>query len=73
MGSGIAQVAAVAGHLVKIFDTGLVIEAIAENLALKQEVLKPVLADHFNPETQIRGFLKAFRHTLAYKAAFEEI
>src|ERR1700730_7530405 len=89
MGSGIAQVAAVAGHLVKIFDTqtsavaraietvkaslrrgvargnvseedasatvnrivpvtkleeladtGLVIEAIAENLALKQEVLR---------------------------------
>jgi hypothetical protein len=40
MGSGIAQVAAVAGHLVKIFDTGLVIEAIAENLCRKQEVLR---------------------------------
>lgn len=41
--------------------------------ALKDEVLKPVIAEHFDPETQIRGFLKTFRHTLAYKAAFAKI
>ena len=41
--------------------------------ALKEEVLKPVLAEHFDPETQIRGFLKTFRHTLVYKAAFSRI
>lgn len=40
---------------------------------LKEEVLKPVLAETFNPETQIRGFLKTFRHTLAYKAAISNI
>ena len=41
--------------------------------ALKDEVLKPVLAEEFDPETQIRGFLKTFRHTLVYKAAFSQI
>lgn len=41
--------------------------------ALKEEVLKPVLAEAFNPETQIRGFLKTFRNTLVYKAAFSKI
>jgi len=41
--------------------------------ALKNEVLKPVIAEHFDPETQIRGFLKTFRHTLVYKAAFSRI
>ncbi|KAH7118729.1 hypothetical protein B0J11DRAFT_591121 [Dendryphion nanum] len=41
--------------------------------ALKEDVLKPVLADDFDPETQIRGFLKTFRHTLSYKAAFSRI
>jgi len=41
--------------------------------SLKNEVLKPVLAEVFDPETQIRGFLKTFRHTLVYKAAFSKI
>ncbi|ORY15953.1 hypothetical protein BCR34DRAFT_557894 [Clohesyomyces aquaticus] len=41
--------------------------------ALKNEVLKPVIAEEFNPETQIRGFLRTFQHTLAYKAAFSKI
>lgn len=36
-------------------------------LPLKDEVLKPVLADDFDPETQIRGFLRTFQHTSAYK------
>jgi hypothetical protein len=42
-------------------------------LALKEEVLRPVLAETFDPETQIRGFLKTFKHTLVYKAAFSNI
>ncbi|KAF2746840.1 hypothetical protein M011DRAFT_67900 [Sporormia fimetaria CBS 119925] len=41
--------------------------------ALKDQVLRPVLSKEFNPEVQIRGFLKAFRHTLAYKSAFSKI
>lgn len=41
--------------------------------ALKDEVLKPVLAETFDPETQIRGFLKTFRHTPVYEAAFAKI
>lgn len=41
--------------------------------SLKQDVLKPVLAETFDPETQIRGFLKTFRHTPAYKSAFSQI
>jgi hypothetical protein len=41
--------------------------------ALKDEVLKPVIAEDFDPETQIRGFLKTFRHTTVYKAAFASI
>jgi len=34
--------------------------------ALKDEVLRPVLKEHFDPEAQIRGFLRTFRHTVAY-------
>ena len=41
--------------------------------ALKTEVLEPLLADTFDPETQIRGFLKTLRHTLAYEEAFSQI
>ncbi|KAJ9668811.1 hypothetical protein H2201_001057 [Coniosporium apollinis] len=41
--------------------------------ALKRDVLKPVLHDDFDPEVQIRGFLRAFRHTPAFRAAFENI
>lgn len=41
--------------------------------ALKEEVLKPIIAEKFDPETQIRGFLRTFKHTLAYKAAFSKI
>lgn len=41
--------------------------------ALKNEVLKPVIAETFNPETQIRGFLKTFRHTPVYRDAFSKI
>jgi hypothetical protein len=40
---------------------------------LKEEVLKPVLAESFDPEIQIRGFLKTFRHTVAYKSALSKI
>ncbi|KAJ4303386.1 hypothetical protein N0V90_002279 [Kalmusia sp. IMI 367209] len=40
---------------------------------LKDEVLKPVLAETFDPETQIRGFIRTFRHTLAYEAAIGKI
>ncbi|KAL5443391.1 hypothetical protein PMIN06_008706 [Paraphaeosphaeria minitans] len=42
-------------------------------LPLEKEVLKPVLADKFDPETQIRGFLRTFQHTIAYKLAIERI
>ena len=38
---------------------------------LKEEVLKPVLAESFNPKVQIRGFLKTFRLNLTYKAALQ--
>jgi hypothetical protein len=41
--------------------------------ALKDEILKPVIAENFNPEIQIRGFLRTFRHTLAYQAALSKI
>ncbi|KAL9108479.1 MAG: hypothetical protein Q9227_006694 [Pyrenula ochraceoflavens] len=41
--------------------------------SLRQDVLKPVLADAFDPEIQIRGFLKAIRHTDGFKKAFEEV
>lgn len=41
--------------------------------ALKKYVLQPVIAEEFDPETQIRGFLKTFRHTLSYNAAFSRI
>jgi len=40
---------------------------------LKNDVIKKVLDEDFDPEVQIRGFLKAFRHTPAYKAAFAKI
>lgn len=35
--------------------------------ALKDDVLKPVIAETFSPEAQIRGFLCTFRYTSAYK------
>ena len=41
--------------------------------ALKEDVLKPVLADKFDPEIQIRGFLKAIQHTDAFKQAFKNL
>ncbi|KAF2711582.1 hypothetical protein K504DRAFT_532151 [Pleomassaria siparia CBS 279.74] len=41
--------------------------------SLKEEVLKPVLAEAFDPQIQIRGFLKTFRYTVAYKEAFSKI
>jgi len=41
--------------------------------ALKQEVLAPVLNDAFDPEVQIRGFLKAFRKTPAFEDAFNKV
>lgn len=41
--------------------------------ALKDQVLKPVIAETFDPETQIRGFLRTFRHTPVYKLAFSKI
>jgi hypothetical protein len=41
--------------------------------ALKDEVLKPIIEETFNPETQIRGFLRAFQHTVAYGDSFQQI
>jgi hypothetical protein len=41
--------------------------------ALKDEILKPVIAETFDPETQIRGFLHTFKHTSAFKAALSKI
>lgn len=41
--------------------------------SFKDDVLKPILAENFNPETQIRGYLKAFQHTTAYKNAYSQI
>jgi len=41
--------------------------------ALKKDVLLPVIQGHFDPEVQIRGFLKTFEDTPAFKAAFKEI
>jgi len=41
--------------------------------AFKADVLKPILAEHFDPETQIRGFLKTFQHTTVYKSAIANI
>ncbi|SMR44975.1 unnamed protein product [Zymoseptoria tritici ST99CH_1A5] len=41
--------------------------------ALKQDVLEPVLAETFDPETQIRGFLKTFRKTLAFGTALSDL
>lgn len=41
--------------------------------ALKDQILKPVLAETFDPETQIRGFLNTFKHTSVYKSAFSKI
>jgi len=41
--------------------------------ALKDDVIRPVIENHFDPETQLRGFLKVFQRTLAYNAAFANI
>src|SRR2546423_9193503 len=41
--------------------------------ALKRDVLIPVLQENFDPEVQIRGFLKAFRHTQTFQDAFTRI
>ena len=40
---------------------------------LKDDVLKPVLAGDFDPEVQIRGFLRTFRRTEVFQAALEDI
>jgi hypothetical protein len=37
--------------------------------ALKSDVLEPVIRGQFDPEVQIRGFLKAFQHTAEYENA----
>ncbi|RDA94540.1 hypothetical protein CP533_2744 [Ophiocordyceps camponoti-saundersi (nom. inval.)] len=41
--------------------------------ALKEDVLVPVLEGHFDPEVQIRGFLKTFQHTVTFKKALSSI
>jgi hypothetical protein len=41
--------------------------------ALKRDVLLPVLQARFDPEVQIRGFLRTFEHTPAFQTAFQEI
>ncbi|RCI16379.1 hypothetical protein L249_2455 [Ophiocordyceps polyrhachis-furcata BCC 54312] len=41
--------------------------------ALKKDVLVPVLEGHFDPEVQIRGFLKTFHHTVAFQKALSTI
>lgn len=41
--------------------------------ALRDQILKPVLEETFDPEIQIRGFLNTFKHTSAYKDAFSNI
>jgi hypothetical protein len=41
--------------------------------ALKKEVLIPVIHEEFDPGDQLRGFLRTFRRTLAFKRAFENI
>ncbi|KAK7966852.1 uncharacterized protein PG986_001129 [Apiospora aurea] len=40
---------------------------------LKHEVLDPVLQNDFDPQVQIRGILKALRHTLTFKLALQNI
>ncbi|KAJ6118506.1 hypothetical protein N7471_013126 [Penicillium samsonianum] len=40
---------------------------------LKKEVLIPVIEKEFNSEIQLRGFLRAFRNTSAFKNSFESI
>lgn len=40
---------------------------------LKNEVLKPVLNENFDPEVQLRGFLKAFKDTNTFNSAFNDI
>ncbi|KAF7586503.1 hypothetical protein BBP40_008785 [Aspergillus hancockii] len=41
--------------------------------ALKNEVLIPVLEKIFDPEIQLRGFLRAFHRTSEFKTAFDNI
>ncbi|PHH78469.1 hypothetical protein CDD80_6812 [Ophiocordyceps camponoti-rufipedis] len=41
--------------------------------ALRNEVLRPVITSQFDPEVQIRGFLKTFHRTIAFKKAFRDI
>ncbi|KAF2011948.1 hypothetical protein BU24DRAFT_443328 [Aaosphaeria arxii CBS 175.79] len=41
--------------------------------ALKEEVLKPVIAERFDPEVQLRGFLRTFQHTITYRKAYSNI
>lgn len=40
---------------------------------LKDEVIRPVLDGKFDPEVQIRGFLRALRRTTAFKQSLEKI
>jgi hypothetical protein len=40
---------------------------------LKKEVLIPVIEKEFNPEVQLRGFLRAFRNTSGFKNSFKNI
>jgi hypothetical protein len=41
--------------------------------ALKRDVLEPVVKEQFDPEVQIRGFLRTFQDTEIFKDAFEQI
>ncbi|KAK6984829.1 putative fad-binding type 2 protein [Favolaschia claudopus] len=41
--------------------------------ALKEHVLRPVLANTFDPEVQLRGFLRALRRTSSFAVALEGI
>lgn len=41
--------------------------------ALKRDVLEPVIKEQFDPEVQIRGFLRTFQNTEIFKDAFEQI
>lgn len=40
---------------------------------LKHSILEKVINHEFDPEVQIRGFLRAFRHTRIFKDAFGEL
>ncbi|PFH57345.1 hypothetical protein XA68_15201 [Ophiocordyceps unilateralis] len=41
--------------------------------ALRNDVLLPVIRGHFDPEVQIRGFMKTFRNTIAFHKALRDI